>query len=908
MKASEGPGNSQGKRPEEEPIRTREEWETIFQAIGHPTLILDPDHKIITANLAAIKATGRSTAELVGKKCWEIFHRTSQPPPGCPLEKMLRSGHLETVEMEIEALGGIFLVSCTPVLDAAGKLEKTIHIATDITERKHAEDAPRESEEKYRTLTEQSLMGIVVLQDFRIVFANNAFAEISGYSVEELLLLPPAKVQAMIHPEDQALVWGRFRDRLAGKAVPPHYEYHGIRKDGTVCLLEMHSNRIEYGGKLAIQGAIIDITDRKQAEETLRYREEHFQALIENSSDVITVIDSLGTVRYQSPNYKAVWGRAPTGEIGRDMLKDVHPDEAALVSEKFDYLLKNPRGIVSINVRAQHTDGSWRTIEVVGHNLLDNPVVCGIVVNFRDITKRKQAEEKLRQSEKRYRLIAENTRDVIITTDMNLRLTYVSPSIKYLTTSTTEEVMAMSLEELLTPASLEVATKAFVEELEIANRQPRDPTRSRILELEVMRQDGSTVWTEARTNFLRGAEDQPVGLITVLRDMTERRKAEEEKIELELKAQVASRLASVGEMVAGVAHEINNPLTVVTGYAPLLMDRKDIPADIQRDLALINDGAQRVAGIIRRLLAFSRQTKPEQKLVGINELIEGALALRAYHLITSNIKLTTQLAPDLPPTVADPGQIQQVLLNLIVNAETEMKLAHGKGKLTITTEKSDNTIKISVKDDGPGIKPEIMDRIFDPFFTTRKVGQGTGLGLSLCYGIVAEHNGKIYAKSKPGKGATFIVELPIVTEAEVPEPAEPAEPVVEQAEKVAKAKIMVVDDEKVIRDLTKRVLVGEGYEVDTVDNADDALKMIESQRYNLILLDIKMPGVDGVELYRRIQKIAKSLARRVIFITGDILSSDTEKFFAETKVAHIDKPFNATQLKQEVKRVLTRGR
>jgi len=912
MKAIKGPRNSQGKRLEEEPICTREEWENIFQAIGHPTLILDPNHKIITANLAAIKATGRSTAELVGKKCWEIFHRTSHPPPSCPCEKMLRSGHLETVEMEIEALGGIFLVSCTPVLNADGKLEKVIHIATDITERKCAEDAWRESEEKYRTLTEQSLMGIVVLQDFRIVFANDAFAEISGYSVEELLSLPPAKVQAMIHPEDQALVWGRFHDRLAGKAVPPHYEYRGIRKDGTVCWLEMHSNHIEYGGKPAIQGAIIDITDQKQTEETLRYREEHFQALIENSSDVVTVIDSLGTVRYQSPNYKAVWGRAPTGEIGRDIFKDVHPDEVALVGEKFDYLLKNPRGIINIEVKAQHTDGSWRTIEVVGRNLLDNPAVCGIVVDFRDITERKQTEEKLRQSEERYRLIAENTRDIIITTDMNLRLTYVSPSVEYLTGRTTEEIMAMSLEELLTPASLKVAKKAFIEELEIANRQPRDPTRSRILELEVIRQDGSTLWMEARTNFLRGAEYQSVGLVAILRDMTERRKAEEEKIELELKAQVASRLASVGEMVAGVAHEINNPLTVVTGYAPLLMDRKDIPEDVQRDLALINDSAERVGSIIRRLLAFSRQTKPEQNLVDINELIEGALALRAYHLKTSNIKLTTQLAPDLPPTMADPSQIQQVLLNLIVNAETEMKLAHGKGKLTITTARSDNTIKISVKDDGPGIKPEIMDRIFDPFFTTRKVGQGTGLGLSLCYGIVAEHNGRIHAKSKPGKGATFIVELPIVTEAEVPELTEliveQAEPVVEQAEKITKAKIMVLDDEKVIRDLAKRVLGDEGYEVDIVDNADDALKMIEGHRYNLILLDIRMPGMDGVELYRHIQKIAKSLTRRVIFITGDILSTDTKKFFADTKVAHIDKPFNATQLKREVKRVLTKGR
>jgi CheY-like chemotaxis protein len=198
-----------------------------------------------------------------------------------------------------------------------------------------------------------------------------------------------------------------------------------------------------------------------------------------------------------------------------------------------------------------------------------------------------------------------------------------------------------------------------------------------------------------------------------------------------------------------------------------------------------------------------------------------------------------------------------------------------------------------------------MDRIFDPFFTTRKVGQGTGLGLSLCYGILAEHNGKIYAESKLGKGATFIMELPVVTEAE---PPKPAEPVVEQLEKVAEARILVVDDEKGIRDIVKRVLAGEGYEVDTVDNAAEALKMIEGKRYNLILLDIKMPGMDGVELYRRIQKIAKSLARRVVFITGDIMGADTEKFLSETKVAHLDKPFNAEQLSREVRRALTAGR
>ncbi|MBM4454452.1 MAG: response regulator, partial [Chloroflexi bacterium] len=220
------------------------------------------------------------------------------------------------------------------------------------------------------------------------------------------------------------------------------------------------------------------------------------------------------------------------------------------------------------------------------------------------------------------------------------------------------------------------------------------------------------------------------------------------------------------------------------------------------------------------------------------------------------------------------------------------------------TEKSDGTIKICVKDDGLGIKPEVIDKIFDPFFTTREVGEGTGLGLSLCYGIVAEHNGKIYAESKPGKGATFIVELPVVSEAETPEPPEP---VADEPKKVGKARILVVDDEQVIRDIAKRILTSEGYNVDTVDNATDALKMIKGKRYNLLLLDVKMPGMSGPELYRRIQKITKSLAKRVVFVTGDVMSADTDRFLAETRVAHVAKPFDAAQLKKEVKRVLSEG-
>jgi CheY-like chemotaxis protein len=379
---------------------------------------------------------------------------------------------------------------------------------------------------------------------------------------------------------------------------------------------------------------------------------------------------------------------------------------------------------------------------------------------------------------------------------------------------------------------------------------------------------------------------------------------EEERRQLEQKAQFASRLASVGEMASGIAHEINNPLTGVIGYAQLLL-QEDLPENIRKDLETINDGAQRVANVIQRLLAFARQTKPQRTYVYINEVVATTLDLRGYHLETSNIKVSAQLAPDLPVTIADAGQLQQVFLNLIVNAETEMKLARGSGRLSIKTQQIENNIRISFKDDGPGIAEENLERIFDPFFTTRQVGQGTGLGLSVCYGIVSEHGGRIYAESKPGKGATFIVELPIITEhkqLQFPEPA------VQQQQKVTGAKILVVDDEPVVREFISKVLNEEGHQVETVDNAEDALEMVKIKTYRIILLDIKMPGMSGIELYKRFQKIAPSLARRVVFVTGDVMGARTMAFLSKAKSPYITKPFDGKQLNIAINRIFTEGR
>jgi signal transduction histidine kinase len=239
---------------------------------------------------------------------------------------------------------------------------------------------------------------------------------------------------------------------------------------------------------------------------------------------------------------------------------------------------------------------------------------------------------------------------------------------------------------------------------------------------------------------------------------TERRRVEEQLI-------ITDRLASIGELASGIAHELNNPLTSVIGFSQLLLGR-DIPDDIREDVKVIYSEAQRAAEVMKNLLIFARRHAPVKQLVNMNSIVEKVLAIRAYEQGVDNIQVITHLAPDLPETMADYFQLHQVFLNIIINAEHFMLEAHKRGTLIITTQRVSNTIKASFTDDGPGVAKENLGHLFDPFFTTKEVGKGTGLGLSICHGIITEHSGRIYAESELGKGATFVVELPISVDTE----------------------------------------------------------------------------------------------------------------------------------------------
>ncbi|MFC2071834.1 response regulator [Chloroflexota bacterium] len=397
-------------------------------------------------------------------------------------------------------------------------------------------------------------------------------------------------------------------------------------------------------------------------------------------------------------------------------------------------------------------------------------------------------------------------------------------------------------------------------------------------------------------------------ILLAIEDITERKRMERvvqdaresrERV-LQQELNLTSRLASIGEVAAGIAHEINNPLTGVIGFAEMLT-QMDVPEDIKEAVEVIYDGAKRVAGIVERLLIFARRNRPDKEYVNINSIVTNIVEMRSYDMRNSNIEVTTQLASDLPRTMANIGQLQQVFLNIIINAEQAMASADGSGKLSFKTEKVDSSIRVSVADDGPGIARDSIDKLFDPFFTTKEADGGTGLGLSISYDIINEHGGKIYAKNTLGEGATFIIDLPIIAETKQPKMAEPSG---KEPEKVTGAKIMVVDDEPHICRVLDRLLTQEGHEVETISNAQTALQRLNTEKYDLILLDIRMPGMNGIEFYNHLEEIDLSLQQKVVCITGDVISARNKAFLDEAGIPCLAKPFGVGELRRQVKLAL----
>jgi PAS domain S-box-containing protein len=418
---------------------------------------------------------------------------------------------------------------------------------------------------------------------------------------------------------------------------------------------------------------------------------------------------------------------------------------------------------------------------------------------------------------------------------------------------------------------------------------------------------------------LRGEER----LLVQVRDLTEQERLQAELLQ-------AQKMEALGQLISGVAHELNNPLSAIIAFSQLLRTDDRLPADMTHDADLLMQEADRTRRIVQNLLDFARQRRPERQSASLKDLIERTLELHAYALRAGQIDVHLELPDDLQPVHVDPGQIQQVLLNLTLNAIQAIRSTGRPGSITISAEtvrraRAEHGIRLRVHDEGPGISIEARSHLFEPFFTTKPVGEGTGLGLSVSYGIVAAHGGRLWFEPGLERGATFMLELPAGSSPSSPaSPAPGAEPAAVRPSSAARrpvalalepttrngrreAHILAVDDEASVRSLLERALTRGGHSVTVAASGAEALQKVAEEDFDLLLVDHRMSGMDGVDFYQRMVELRPELRNRAVLMSGDTLNPALQQFAAASGVRMLAKPFDVTSLMEVIEEELARA-
>jgi len=423
--------------------------------------------------------------------------------------------------------------------------------------------------------------------------------------------------------------------------------------------------------------------------------------------------------------------------------------------------------------------------------------------------------------------------------------------------------------------------------------------------LRLRREDTTAVWVELTARADTSA-DGSVRVEALVRDVSERKKLDDETRDIYHQLLQAEKMAALGQTISGVAHELNNPLATILSWSERLSQRPNVDASVKRGLETILSESERAARIVRNLLTFARKRQTTRAMVDVNQIVRETLSLRAYEQRVTNISVIDALAAGLPHVFADGHQVQQVLLNLIINAEQAMLSAHGRGVLVVRTwhDADQESVILEINDDGPGIPADVQPKIFDPFFTTKEVGKGTGLGLTVAYAIVQEHGGRIRLETRAGHGASFYVELPVTGGKLSPAPVNrtlgPS-----GTEAIPGAQVLVVEDEAALAAAVADALKDAGYIVEHAPDGEQALLKVREHAFDAVVCDLKMPKLDGKAFYRTLSAIAPGLAKKVIFVTGDVAGTDAEQFLKESGCRWLGKPFRLNDLLRAVRENLS---
>jgi two-component system NtrC family sensor kinase len=700
----------------------------LLDAATDSIFLYRPDGTLIYVNEAAYKSRGYNKEELMAMNGWELAIPEFARLFNSQVKEVINEGEATFESVHICKDGTSMLVETHSRAIKVDSEDLILSVCRNVTKRKQAEEFAT-------TLIHSAQIGVYVVQDGKFEIINPQIMKVLGLSQDQLL---GKNALSMVHPEDRAMVKENAIKMLKGKRLEP-YEFRVFGSNGNVRVVMETVAPVTYKGKRAVLGNFMDVTERKQAEELYR--------ILARSSPVGVYIVQDGKFQFVNPQFQKYTGFSEDELLGRESLELVHPEDRDRVRENAVAMLKGnlfPPYELRYIVKGGET--LWATETVTSINYKGKRAVLG---NFMDITEHKAAEEALRESQEQLQKMFESVSDGISVVDLNGAITEVNQRmVEIHGFDSKKKLMGKKAFELVSPRDHE----------RIATNMREAIRRGKVesMEYTLLKANGTEFPAELSSSVIKNALGDPAGHITIVRDITERKVMQEQLM-------LTDRLASIGELASGIAHELNNPLTSIIGFSQLLMERNDTAEDIKDDLGLVHSEAQRAAGIVKNLLTFARKHAPIKQLTQINSIIEDVLRLRAYEQKVNNIEIIKHFDSALPEIMVDHFLIRQVFLNLIINAEYFMTEAHRKGALTITSKKADNTVMVSFADDGPGISREDLSRIFSPFFTTKEVGKGTGLGLSICHGIVAEHGGNIHAKSQVGKGATFVVELPIIS-------------------------------------------------------------------------------------------------------------------------------------------------
>jgi len=787
-------------------------------------------------------------------------------------------------------------------------IERELQEASNRRARQLAESQLRYSEERYRRLLETSNEGVwVVDAKLRTTYVNERLAEMLGVKVAEMI---GHSALEFLNEQAKVDVLNRWHHRTLG--LREQYDLHFVRRDGSeawaiVCATPIFDEHDKFSGALSM---LTDITKRKRAEE----EEERLTAEVANQrqrlDNIISTVPGVVWEAWGQPdaanqqiNFVNAYVEKMLGYSVEEWLSGpnfwlsiVHPEDKERAAQEAAANFRVGKSSTS-EFRWVAKDGRAIWVEsnyiVIGDDQ-GNPIgVRGVTI---DITERRRTEEALRQSEERYRDLVENAHDIIYSHDLDGNYTSVNAAVERITGYTVIESLSLNLSQTIASSDIPKAREML--------RRKLAGEKVTAYELDIIAKDGHRVSVEVNTKlvFENGV---PVAVQGIARDVTERKQLEEQ-------LRQSQKMEAIGQLAGGVAHDFNNLLTAINGYSSLALLRMKEDNDTVRGyLEEVRKAGDRAANLTRQLLAFGRKQMLQPVPINLNDVVAD-LNKMLRRLIGEDIELTAKFEPELGRIKADPGQIEQVLVNLVVNARDAMPKG---GTLTIETSnfEVDNEyagkhvgvdrgkyIMLAVSDTGTGIDEKTRVRIFEPFFTTKEKGKGTGLGLSTVYGIVKQSGGNIWVYSEPGQGTVFKIYLPqIETDVVVPEKKP-----VELAAPTGSETILLVEDEQTVRWLAREILEAAGYTVLDTGSGKEAFRLIRerAEPIHLLLTDVVMPETSGKEIAERLR--AERPQVRVLFMSGYTDEAIVNHGILDAAVQFIQKPFTPVALTRKVREVL----